>query len=442
MRIIFAVLFLLIGMEPLAANEIRTTQKLLTDLGYQAGPIDGQYGQKTENALVQFYNSQGLGFDGKLGSNEILDLKFELARFNVTADEINFPGSFYTSELKPCTAMGYGSFNLQNNIASVSSLIGYDWHADHQKNSNSQTVIHDKITVPIKKLLQSTHNAITSDDQFSINVAADLLTRIAEADSLYDSIGFHDVMKKPRCYANGDPKSPCWYHEYEFARGVFSNYMVAALWLKNTLSDKQFMDVDRYIDKMYAKFLRPVERQVQEQGFYQMANGGLSILIYASWKSDKALAAEEIKFRFKEMDRIIYEDGYINNNSFRGVRSQWYHSYGLNIALGYAYIAELWGTELPYRLKNKLFNASKVANLAITDWEDFKKREFIGSNRNKIKGKDSAIRHTHQMAIAIDVLMPLITGVELENDPEYLKKRRYHMKDGIDDLIGFNPNCI
>ena len=151
-------------MEPLAANEIKTTQKLLTDLGYQAGPIDGQYGQKTENALVQFYNSQGLGFDGKLGSNEILDLKFELARFNVTADEINFPGSFYTSELKPCTAMGYGSFNLQNNIASVSSLIGYDWHADHQKNSNSQTVIHDKITVPIKKLLQSTHNAITSDD--------------------------------------------------------------------------------------------------------------------------------------------------------------------------------------------------------------------------------------------------------------------------------------
>ena len=46
------------------------------------------------------------------------------------------------------------------------------------------------------------------------------------------------------------------------------------------------------------------------------------------------------------------------------------------------------------------------------------------------------------MAIAIDVLMPLVTGVELENDPEYLKKRRYHMKDGIDDLIGFNPNCI
>jgi hypothetical protein len=83
-----------------------------------------------------------------------------------------------------------------------------------------------------------------------------------------------------------------------------------------------------------------------------------------------------------------------------------------------------------------------VANLAITDWENFKKREFIGPNRNKIKGEDSAIRHTHQMAIAIDVLMPLVTGVELENDPEYLKKRRYHMKDGIDDLIGFNPNCI
>ena len=51
-----------------------------------------------------------------------------------------------------------------------------------------------------------------------------------------------------------------------------------------------------------------------------MANGGTSILAYASWTNNKELAAKEIDHRFKEMDRLFYEDGYINNNSFRGSR--------------------------------------------------------------------------------------------------------------------------
>ena len=47
--------------------------------------------------------------------------------------------------------------------------------------------------------------------------------------------------------------------------------------------------------------------------------------------------------------------------------------------------------------------------------------------------------HTHQNAIAIYTLMKLVTGVILENDPIYLRKRK---KKGIDDLVGFNANCI
>jgi hypothetical protein len=37
--------------------------------------------------------------------------------------------------------------------------------------------------------------------------------------------------------------------------------------------------------------------------------------------------------------------------------------------------------------------------------------------------------------------MKIVAGVELERDAAYLQKRKYHTKDGIDDLIGFNPNC-
>jgi hypothetical protein len=188
--------------------------------------------------------------------------------------------------------------------------------------------------------------------------------------------------------------------------------------------------------------LKPVEFNKQDAGIYQMANGGASTLVYASWINNKKLAAKEINFRFKELDKLIYDDGYINNNSFRGYRGQWYHSYGLNITLGYVYVAELWGAKIPEKLQKKINNSAKVANLAITDWKKFKSREFKGKNRNKISDPSNAIKHTHQMAIAIDKLMEVVTGIKLENDPVYLQKRKMHLKDGIDDLIGFNPNCI
>ena len=61
--------------------------------------------------------------------------------------------------------------------------------------------------------------------------------------------------KKPECYAgSGDINAPCWYHEYEFARGVFSNYMITALWLKDELNEKEFKTlIDLYTKRQSAK---------------------------------------------------------------------------------------------------------------------------------------------------------------------------------------------
>ena len=361
----------------------------------------------------------------------------------VKASDINFPGNFYTKEINSCKAMGSATFKSNYTINIVEGLIGYDWHADHHANSNSRDVVHEAITDPIKMLMSATHNAIGNDNQDNIKIAKNLLIDLAKADTLYDSIGYHEVQKKPLCYAGrGDVNAPCWYHEYEWASQVFANYMISALWLRDELNEQEFKIVDQYIKKMYKKFLQPTEFQKKEQGFYAMANGGTGILIYASWTNNKKLAAKEINFRFKEMDKMFYEDGYINNNSFRGVRAQWYHSYGLNSALGYVYIAKLWGAEIPKKLYNKLVKASKVSNLAITDYETFRSRPFTGTNTNITEDPKDAKKHTHQAAFAIDTLMKIVTGVELERDPVYLKLRKYHAKAGIDDLIGFNPNCI
>ena len=364
------------------------------------------------------------------------------AQAKIKSKDIKFPGKFYTNKIETCKAMPDTTFELDFYKKRVEGLIGYDWHADHQANSNSLVVNHDNITVPIKVFLAATHNAIGKNEKGNIEIAKKLLVDLAKANTLYDSISIEGLKSKPKCWANNDPNSPCWYHEYEFARGVFSNYMIGALWLKSELTKDEFKIVNKYIKKMYKKFLKPVEFKKQDAGIYQMANGGASTLVYASWTNNKKLAAKEINFRFKEFDKLIYDDGYINNNSFRGYRGQWYHSYGLNITLGYAYVAELWGAKIPEKLQKKINNSAKVANLAITDWKKFKSREFKGKNRNKISDPSNAIKHTHQMAIAIDKLMEIVTGIKLENDPVYLQKRKMHLKDGIDDLIGFNPNCI
>ena len=356
--------------------------------------------------------------------------------------DIKFAPDFYVQSIQTCKAIGNRSFENKNTVNRVSGLIGYDWMSDWKENSNSLNVEHINITEPILWMMTATHNAISNNNKESLLIAKELLVAFAENNTLYDSTGYHELKNKPPCWENNDPNSPCWYHAYEFAKDVFSMYLISAIWLKETLNAKELQIVDRYAAKMYRKFLQPLLNKKHDQGFYAMANGGTGILIYANWSNDKRLAVREINNRFTYIDKVFLEDGYINNNSFRGYRGQWYHSYGLNSALGYVYLAKLWGAEVPEKIQKKLVKASEITNLAITDWAKFKSREFSGANPNKISNKKNARKHTHQMAFSLDALMEVVTGVKLKHDPIYLQKRKYHMKDGFDGLIGFNAHCL
>ena len=153
--------------------------------------------------------------------------------------------------------------------------------------------------------------------------------------------------------------------------------------------------------------------------------------------------AKDFNFRYYHIDKLFYEDGYINNNSFRGVRSQWYHSLGFNSTFGYIHIAKLWGVDIPESINSKLINASKVTNLAILDYDKFRSRPWKNPNPNMSKNwvddPSKARKHTHQDAIGIDVLMESLTGIKLENDEIYFNRRKQY---GIDETIGFNPHCL
>jgi len=362
----------------------------------------------------------------------------------VKSKDITFPGKFYTKEIKSCSALPNNvKFDNAETFKTIEDVVGFDWAKFHTETGTSLIVNHDVITVPGKLMLTAIQHAIANNNQTNLDMGKDLLLRIAKADTLYNSISYEELQKKPRCWVNNDPDSPCWYHEFEFAGQTFGNFMIAAIYLKSEFNEKELKEMNRYIEKMYKKFLKPIQFRKNDKGFYAMANGGLSTLVYASWTDNKKLAAKEINHTFNEIDSLFYKDGYINDNSFRGLRGQWYHSYGVNIALGYVYIAKLWGAKVPEKVQNKLVNSAKIVNLAITDPDKFAERKNPnGKARNRIKNKNSATPHTHQMAIAIDTLMEIVAGIELEHDPIYLSKRKMHIPDGTDDLIGFNPNCI
>ena len=71
---IIGILLLVLTNSIAHAGVVDESQKLLNQLGYNAGAVDGIYGGKTKSALIQFYNDRSGKFDGYLGSNELSDL--------------------------------------------------------------------------------------------------------------------------------------------------------------------------------------------------------------------------------------------------------------------------------------------------------------------------------------------------------------------------------
>ena len=72
----------------LLAGTVDDAQRMLNQLGYSAGAVDGAYGRKTKSALKKFYSSIGAEYDGTLDANEIADLKSEMSK-RTKSDYVN-----------------------------------------------------------------------------------------------------------------------------------------------------------------------------------------------------------------------------------------------------------------------------------------------------------------------------------------------------------------
>ena len=104
---IFVILpFIVVLSSPALANSVAQSQRMLNQLGYNAGAVDGAYGGKTKRALEKFYADNGSSYDGKLDANEVADLTAAMDAAGIdiriqTGAEIESNGNLIIHPKKP-----------------------------------------------------------------------------------------------------------------------------------------------------------------------------------------------------------------------------------------------------------------------------------------------------------------------------------------------------
>lgn len=362
------------------------------------------------------------------------------------AASLQIPTYFYGDRLGSCQMMHLlrpVSVRSRSVRHMLEGAIGYDWDADHRARSDSLSVRHEGLSVPAKMLFAAAHSAMSQEDEEQIQRIVSYVVAIAQADTVLNTMTVREVKNLgTKCYGGkGRTSAKCWAHAPQFAAQFGGNYLVSAILVKERMTDEQRAIVDEYARRLHRRYIKPWYADARKgRAYYQMANGGISELAYAAWSEDRRLASRTFKRMFKDIRNRFYRDGCINNNSFRGVRGFWYHTYGVNSALAVMGLARAWNVDVPDRVQERVKNAVELINLGVTDLDKFNSRKFSGYTGNASFDPKDARPHIHQSAIAIYEMAEHYMNVTLEHDPLYFSKGK---DQGPSDFtVGFHPVCM
>ncbi len=399
-------------------------------------------------------------------------------------NDIVIPKYFFANELtkKTCSlegVHGYGSWgkahwemdlaithvsksknpDLQgNNYDHLMELTEYDWNKDHELRSNSIYVNHEKHSNRLA-LLHGTivYSIVNNKMEEHGPLIAEVMVAWAKAGVMANTLTSKEIKKLKDqgkadrlCYGNGtgDGTKPCISHRPHEAQIYGATYMQQAYLMKDQFTKEQFKIIDEYIDTLYEKYVKPLAIKAMKldkhtRGFIQLADGTIGVLSYLAWKDKPEEVAKWIKKGITKADKVLYRDGYIHNNSFRGVRDVWYHSQGVNNLLGLYAIAELWGyKQFPKELKQRIDKTVDILNLGLTDVKTYRKRKDPSGMQNHTKDKSHSAYHVHQMAISLDWLIENYTDRDhtiVANDGMWKSKKSAYF---VDRNFGFEPKCI
>ena len=128
---------------------------------------------------------------------------------------------------------------------------------------------------------------------------------------------------------------------------------------------------------------------------------------------------QPLNARRRDFLKYIEASGYIDQNSYRGVRGFWYHTYGLDPALSYALIAREWGVDY-FRdptLGPRLRAAIEKTALGITDYAAFRSVGNRGSDFST--DPNDAKAHVHQLALNLYPIAAREFGIQMPRDRRF-----------------------
>ena len=405
--------------------------------------------------------------DGKQVENNDLDKYID--------NTIKIPKYFFANTLnkKSCSLKGvhgdgswgekYSEMELtllnEKNYAYMMKFSNYDWQKVHGERSNSLNVDHSEHTSRLALLHGTIINSIISETiSEESKKITEIMTAWADAGVFLNTLTLDDTKKLKEqgktpqlCYGGGkgDIHAECLPHRILEAHIYGASFMINAFLVKDYFSTQQFKIIDHYIDTLYTKYVFPwAYKHLQDKGswdraFTQMAEGSIAVLAYLAWKNKPEESYVWIKRAIDKANRVIYEDGYINNNSFRGVRDVWYHSQGVNNLIGLIAIADIWGySNFPEETKQKIYKTVDILNLGLTDVKKYRERKDPNGLKNFSKDQMYAAYHVHQMAISIDWLIDNYT----DRDSSVVKKdymwKAKKSQFFVDRNFGFEPKCM
>ena len=364
----------------------------------------------------------------------------------------------------------------KKNFQWMEKLKFYNWKGDHDKRSDSLDVYMEQLTNRMNFLNATLDNAIIQgklDVQSKLTIK--LLIAYAENNLMLDSTSIPEIklMKKKgtfdRCYkGNGDTKAVCHWHTAQEASRFAGQITIAALKVKSFMDEASSEVIGNYLKSLYKKFSQPWQdnhgkrwKKQSQVGFYQMGYGSFSVLAYAAYTQDKKLAYKTFEETYNYINNRLLENGFIVNNSFRGVRGYWYHTLGLNNILGFVALAREWNYPLNDDFKIRISKAVDQMSLGARDIDAYHAQWINKFNtktyRLKFEGRDIYVGnsslnekdvryHIHQQAPFIDYLSKRYSNGDISffNQEVAGVKIWKRKKRGAyyDRMLGFNPKCI
>ena len=295
---------------------------------------------------------------------------------------------------------------------------------------NSLTVKHDYISDRWSMLLMLTYSSVAKNNTQQKNILKNQLLKFAKSPAFLSTKTLSEV--NHGCYKTG-PSSPCETHTPLHYSHMYTSLIISAALLKDDLTSNEKIILDEFVEKIYKKYITPAARKrANEGGYYEFGGHGIGVIAYADYTKNRDLLTREFQIGKQFMAQRLENSGYIDNNSYRGVRAYFYHTLGADSMLSYALLMRSHG----YDIFNDPDMKTKLNNLIEKTFEGQNNYSKFISKGNRGKNISTNIMDSrtsvHSLARNLSPILKREFSVDFQGGNEGF----------VSKLAGFNAECL